>query len=657
MDFFEHQDAARRKTGRLVALFALCVAAIIAAIYAMCVLLFVHYPASTRVPPPGQTSMGGWWHWELLLYVALGVGCLIGIGSLMKLAQLRGGGAAVAESLGGTLLTHDTADPLTRRVLNVVEEMAIASGTPVPPVYLLEHEQGLNAFAAGYSVDDAVVGITRGAAERLTRPQLQGVVAHEFSHILNGDMRLNIRLISLLAGIVVIAMAGRVVLRSAMYAPRVRSRSSRGSNPLPLIALGVGLLVIGSIGALFASIIRAAVSRQREYLADAAAVQFTRDPDTIGGALKAIGATSTRGRIDHANAPEASHMFFASGVAVSLNSLFATHPPLRRRIARVDPTWDGKFPPPPPLARAAAPAAGIVALSAAARLAAAGAAGGKQSGAAPSRAVADIGQPNASHVAQAEQLLARMPDALRDAAHDPFGARAVIYALLLDRDAEARARQWTHLEAHADTAVLRLTRKIEPLARDLDPALRLPLIDIALPTLRQLTVSQFEPFEKNIDALIRADQRMDTFEWVLAGLLRRHLSPHYRDVRKPRVDYYTLRSLGRECGILLSALARAGSGEQNAAREAFTRAVQHLQQVDAPWLDADQSSLAQLDTALETLNRVAPRLKRSLLEAAAACVLADQQVTWREAELLRAVADRLDCPMPPLADAMLSEHV
>lgn len=652
MDFFEHQDAARRKTGRLVALFALCVAAIIAAIYALIVLIVVQYPVTVTVDRGTRPLAEGWWHPQLLLGVIAAVGGLILVGSLMKLAQLRGGGAAVAESLGGELLTHDTADPLTRRVLNVVEEMAIASGTPVPPVYLLAQEQGLNAFAAGYSVDDAVIGITRGAAERLTRPQLQGVIAHEFSHILNGDMRLNIRLISLLAGIVVIAMAGRVVLRSAMYAPRARGRSSRDGNPLPLIALGAGLLVIGSIGALFASIIRAAVSRQREYLADAAAVQFTRDPDTIGGALKAIGATSSRGRLDHPNAPEASHMFFASGVAVSLNSLFATHPPLRRRIARVDPTWDGKFPPPPPLASASAPVAGIAAVSAAARLAAAARAA-KGAPAAPSRAVADIGRPNAGHVALAEQLLARMPDALRDAAHDPFGARAVIYALLLDRDAagESRARQWTHLEAHADRAVLDMTRKIEPLARDLEPALRLPLIDMTLPALRQLTVSQFEPFEKNIDALIRADQRMDTFEWVLAGVLRRHLSPHHRDARKPRVDYYTLRTLGRECGILLSALARAGGGEQTAAREAFTRGARHLEPVQAPWLDADQSSLAQLDAALEKLNTATPPLKRSLLQAAATCVLADEQVTWREAELLRAVADRLDCPMPPLEAA------
>ncbi len=647
MDFFEHQEVARKKTGRLVALFGLCVAGIVAAIYGVMVLFLVHYPATTAAAHAGRSAPAGWWYPQLLLGVIVGVGGLILLGSLLKLAQLRGGGAAVAESLGGKLLTHAAADPLTRRVLNVVEEMAIASGTPVPPVYLLEHEQGLNAFAAGYSLDDAVIGITRGAAERLTRPQLQGVIAHEFSHILNGDMRLNIRLISLLAGIVVIAMTGRVVLRSAIYAPRVRSRSSRDSNPLPLLALGAGLLVIGSIGALFASIIRAAVSRQREYLADAAAVQFTRDPDTIAGALKAIGATSSRSRLDHPNAPEASHMFFASGVAVSLNSLFATHPPLRQRIARVDPTWDGKFPSPPPLA-AAAPVAGIAAVSAAARLAAAARAPKSTPGAA-SRAVADVGQPKAGHVALAEQLLARMPEALRDAAHDPFGARAVIYAMLLDRDpaSESRARQWTHLEAHADKAVLEMTRKIEPLISNLDTALRLPLIDIALPTLRHMTISQFEPFEKSIDALIRADRRMDTFEWVLAGLLRRHLTPHYRNVRKPRVDYYSLRTLGRECGVLLSALARAG-GEKTAAREAFTRAARHLEPVRVPWLDADQSDLAQLDAALEKLNTAAPALKKSLLEATAACVLADQQVTWREVELLRAVADRLDCPMPPV---------
>jgi hypothetical protein len=269
--------------------------------------------------------------------------------------------------------------------------------------------------------------------------------------------------------------------------------------------------------------------------------------------------------------------------------------------------------------------------------------------------VADIGQPNASHVALAGQLIARIPDMLRDAAHEPYGARAVVYSLLLDRDGDARARQWSHLDAHADQAVLALTRKLEPLTRDLDPALRLPLIDMALPALRQLTVSQFEPFEKNIDTLIRADQRMDTFEWVMAGLLRRHLTPHYRDARKPHVDYYTLRTLGQEVSVLLCALARAGGGDAAASREAFDRAASSLQQVEAAWLEPDRSGLAQLDAALEKLNTVAPRLKRSLMHAAATCVLTDGEVTWREAELLRAVADRLDCPMPPLSRAVDSD--
>ena len=274
--------------------------------------------------------------------VAIGVLVLVGGGSLYKIAQLRGGGRVVAEQLGGRLLHPDTTDPHERVLLNVVEEIALASGTPTPPVYLLEEEEGINAFAAGFTPDDAVIGVTRGTLHQLQRAELQGVIAHEFSHILNGDMQLNIRLMGVLHGILLIGILGYFVFRSAMFSSMGR-RSDRGNAGIALLALGGGLIVIGSLGTFFGKWIKASVSRQREFLADASAVQFTRDPDGIAGALKRIGGFVSGSAVASPNAPEASHLFFGQALSGGLQSIFATHPPLAERIRRLDPSFDGEF--------------------------------------------------------------------------------------------------------------------------------------------------------------------------------------------------------------------------------------------------------------------------------------------------------------------------
>jgi Zn-dependent protease with chaperone function len=347
-DFFARQDAARRRTSRLVVLFALAVLAIVVSIHLLLGLALGYLAADPR---------SGAIDWRLLgdpglLAISLGGTLLVvGGGSFFKTMQLRGGGRVVAEELGGRLLNPDTTVPEEQQLLNVVEEMAIASGTPVPPVYLLDREEGINAFAAGFTAGDAVVGVTRGTAQRLTRDELQGVIAHEFSHIVNGDMRLNIRLIGLLHGILIVGILGYYLLRMAFYSGGVRRRSSKDNNPLPIVALGAGLMAVGFFGTLFGNMIKAAVSRQREFLADAAAVQFTRLPAGIAGALKKIGGLSAGSGLQHPNAPEASHLFFGRATS-GLSGLFSTHPPLGERIRRIEPGWDGTFPEVPAVAPA-----------------------------------------------------------------------------------------------------------------------------------------------------------------------------------------------------------------------------------------------------------------------------------------------------------------
>ena len=355
-DFFEHQDHARRRTGLLVALLVLAVAVIIALVFGV-VVLVAGYVSGRGGGSAGAygAAAAGLPYWTLLGGTSVGVITVVLGGSLYKTAELSGssGGSRVARSLGGRRLDGDGGDPDERKLMNVVEEMAIASGTPVPEVYLLDGERGINAFAAGWSPDTAVIGVTRGSVQRLTRDELQGVIAHEFSHILNGDMRINLRLIGVLFGILVISLIGSVMMRVLYYSggSRRRSKDNSAQIAIALFVGGLALYIIGYAGVFFGRLIQAAISRQREYLADASAVQFTRNPDGIAGALKQIGAVPRGAELGTAHASEHSHMFFGEAVSSFLGQALATHPPLDRRIKKVQPSWDGTYPEPRPVAR------------------------------------------------------------------------------------------------------------------------------------------------------------------------------------------------------------------------------------------------------------------------------------------------------------------
>lgn len=330
MDFFEHQDRARKTTKVLVVYFAIAVVCVIASVYVASLLIFY---GSGSVRQPGEPLPElVLWDAQLFLYVVLGTLGVVIIGSLYKTAALAKGGSAVAEALGGRLISPNTSHPEERKLRNVIEEMAIASGVPVPKIYVLDDEKGINAFAAGHTPGDAAIGVTRGCMTLLSRDELQGVIGHEFSHILNGDMRLNLRIMGVIFGIVCLAVIGRILLYS-------RGRSREEKNPL--MFLGLALVVIGAIGVFFGRLIQAALSRQREFFADASAVQFTRNPAGLSGALQKIGGAGSK--IESAHAGEASHMFFGNGMGRPFLGALATHPPLDVRIRAIDPGWDGNF--------------------------------------------------------------------------------------------------------------------------------------------------------------------------------------------------------------------------------------------------------------------------------------------------------------------------
>ncbi|MBO6739096.1 MAG: M48 family metallopeptidase [Phycisphaerales bacterium] len=635
MDFFAHQDMARKNTRRFVLLYSGAVVAICVAVGILFALIAIMMNDSARADRTMLALVFGGTAAVLSALIIFG-------GSAYRIMDLRGGGSSVARGLGGILISPSTRDPDERRVLNVVEEMAIASGVPVPPVYMMPNERRINAFAAGYRPGDAVIGVTRGCVEGLTRDELQGVMAHEFSHILNGDMRLNIRMIGFLNGILIITIAGRILFE---VAPRTgRSKEGAGAM-LAMFVVAICLVVIGSVGALCARIIQSAVSRQREFLADASAVQFTRNPDGIADALRRIGG-SAGGKIRHPRVEEASHMFFSQ--ATKLSATLATHPPLKERIRRVLPSWDGTFldplipsdrkeeKKPDPASRLGDRIEDALSQE-----------GANVEALLPLLALSGMMTPK--HIEHAQGIIASIPENLREAAHDPYSGRAVIYALLLDRkDAELRETQLRQLDSNGDPAIARLVRSLSKEAVGLRRELRLPLLDMTLGALAHLSDEQHVTFRRNVEVLVKMDKSIDLFEWMTMNTLKRHLDERFGLAKPVPVQYYNLNKLGHEVSVLLSMLAHTGSKDEYGAGEAVLMGESAVQGIGVRLLPKDEANMRALDTALKTLNECTARVKKQLLQAAALVVGADHEITTNEAELLRAVADSLGVPTPPL---------
>ena len=648
MDFFDRQDRARRNTKLLIAYFVAGVASLILALYVAAV--FVFSGVSSRHPryTPryyNDQPQVGWWNPRLFGGVALGTLAVIAMGSIFKTLELAQGGSVVANTLGGRLVIPASADPDERRLLNVVEEMALAAGIPVPQVYVLPDEQGINAFAAGHSTSDAVVAVTEGSLKLLTRDELQGVIGHEFSHILNGDMRLNLRLMGIIFGIVCLAVIGRILLYTR------GDRDSKGKNVLPLF--GVALILVGWVGVFFGRLIQAAVSRQREFLADASAVQFTRNPAGLAGALKKIGGFERGSRIENPHAGEMSHMFFGNGLGGSFLQMLDTHPPLAERIRAIDPSFDGDF---------SAVTAPLPTAMGDRRPSAAFQPGSRtQSGMArlsPAIGVAAIlpntGSPTPAHIRYAEELRGSIPTQLQSEARQPLGACALIYALLLSREEPGRHKQLEEMRRMTAPGVIEETLRVLPAVQEVATHARLPLVDLTLPALRHLSLTQFQQFKRGIQVLVESDEEIDLFEYVLQKIVVRHLEPQFSDARRSVIQYYALKPLVPDCAILLSALARAGQTEPDQIQRAFQQGATVLiaaAQVELQLVSAEQCDLAQLDAALNRLALAVPQIKKNVLYACALTVAADGLIQELEAELLRGIADTLDCPMPPFIAA------
>jgi Zn-dependent protease with chaperone function len=640
MNFFEAQDRAKRQTGWLILLFGLAVVGLIV-LTNLLVMALIAYNRDAR-----HFSSQTFWQqfdWGLFTAVAGAVTILIVLGSVYKMVALSGGGRTVAEMLGGRLIPRNTDDAAQRRLLNVVEEMAIASGIPAPPVYLMD-DMGINAFAAGYSPNNAVIGVTRGAVTYLNRDELQGVIAHEFSHIFNGDMRMNIRLMGVLHGILLLGLAGYFLLRSTAFMRGSRNRNG-GNAVVALFALGAGLVAIGYVGFFFGQWIKATVSRQRELLADASAVQYTRNNQGIADALKKIGGSTWGSLLESPSAQQYSHAYFSMGVRGFLQSLFATHPPLAQRIKRIDPRWDGKFIEPKVQEIAAEEAPEHITAAKRAVMAGAVAAGMLQ----PDDAVALVGNVKQEHVDMARDILASIPDPLRHAAEEPFGARAVIYAMLLDTRPEILAKQRALMSHLADPAVMEQTGKLLPLQPELPEAARLPLAGLTLPVLRTLSMEQYRRFRAVVGALINADKKVDLKEWILQHFLIRQLDEHFNLRPRPKAKYSYLGAVKAEAETLLSLLAHTEHPDDAAAQQAFQAGIRAAGVTALKFVSREQLTLENMNNAVNKLAELKPLLKPRILKACAACLMHDGKATIQGRELLRTIASCLESPMPPLA--------
>jgi len=669
MDFFERQEHARRQTRLLLVYFAAAVVVIVAlgyVIFASLVLPFLkplpHGPRMHNVPVAilwqvGEAIYHPWyylrWTWDARLFAgfATGAALMMALGSLYKVRQLAAGGPVVAELLGGRRVEPNSGEPNEQRLRDVIEEMAIASGMPVPETYVLDDERGINAFAAGHTRSDVAIGVTRGCLQLLSRDELQGVVAHEFSHILNGDTRLNMRLMGIAHGIMWPVIVGRVLLRGSTQ-PAEPGESVLEEEAsvlrLPFSLLGYLLVVAGSVGLPFVRLIKSAICREREWLADAAAVQFTRYPPGIAAALKKIGGLYKQGRLDTPHAETASHLYFANSSFSPWFSFLSAHPPLEERMRAVDPAFDGQFPkvamlPRSPHERERQYEAAIASLIALER-------------ARPDLFISATGNPAAEHIRRAAVLRLSLGPAISAAARSAAGARTIIYSLLLSSDEPTRAGQLELLQQSPDAARLQQVNDLWPEIERLDPRGKLPVIDLTLPALRHLDPAEYRLFAQMVQELIEYDRAIDLFEYTLQKILFRHLQPYYEPMSVPSRRYASLQSLLPECSILLSALAHIGQEDESAESAAFQRGASYL---DAPegavqLLPGEARSLGRVDSALDQLAQAAPSVKRNVLLACAQTVAADGQVLCREAELLRAIADALDCPVPPFVEALES---
>ena len=640
MNFFEHQHRARRKTWMLVAYFFLAISLIILSVN---LAVFAVFYFATGESGPQIITPLEWFSGPTSFWISTITLLVIVLGTLHTMLKLRGGGEAVAKMVGAHKVSTNTSDLAERRLINTVEEMSIASGTPVPELYIME-DPAINAFVAGYRPTEVVMVVTRGALDNFSRDELQGVVGHEYSHIFNGDMRINIRLLGLLAGILLIGQIGGFILRSS---GRRRGGSNKGGGQV--MVLGLALFVIGYIGLFFGTLIKAAVSRQREFLADASSVQFTRNPDGIAGALFTIRQNAQGSLLMNAHAEDVSHFCFSNPVAEKFTSMLATHPPLEQRIRAINPRFDfSQKRRPPPAATVDETRAGkdpggdrsnvmTGAAVAAAILASASAGEIRDS----------VGHVQPQHLEYGERVHAALPQHLKDIVHDNQTVRPLLYALVIAAMREEdRPRGINLLEQRESRDTGGKTGEFCSLIKDLPGQFRLPIINMSIPVLKSMDTAQREGFISTLEELVNIDKRYTVFEFALVTIIREQIGKGAGAEVKEK--YFKYNQVIGEINLLLSVLARAGEQDEDRARSLHANIIQQFDCGSLAMRDNNDCKLESISAALQKLDQLSPLLKQTVIQAFADCVIHDGKIKAQEAELLQAISISIGSPVPPL---------
>ncbi|WP_250658731.1 M48 family metallopeptidase [Alkalimarinus coralli] len=658
MNFFDHQAIARKKSLLLGILFLIAVTLIVGITNLAC-----YYALTFAEAQP--LSLQQWFVSRPSIYISATLTAIIVSGSLYQFFNLSKGGQAVAEMARGRKVDTDSSDLLEQKFINLVEEMSIASGTMMPELYIMDHEHSINAFVAGYEPTECVLVVTKGALEKLSRDELQGVIGHEFSHILNGDMRINIRLIAVLAGILLIGQIGQFLVSSAFN--RSHSyRSGRNRGDVALLGVGLVMICIGYTGLFFGRIIKAAISRQREFLADAASVQFTRNPEGIAGALYKIydDQDGSRLRFTH-HAEDINHLCFSESVKMHLSGLLASHPPLKERITTIGASYFVRFKARAHKARkrsASSPEEPVGIYTNSPQeitnttniaphvnsLASQMAASTNTQAAAPHQPIEySIGSVSPAHIDYAASLLQSIPARVKQLAHSSSGAQSLILSLMLNEaklalDKNAFSQLSTSTQANLKSNTY---NEVALLLKDITVNQRTPILELAIPSLKKLSTDQRSCFIDDLSTIANLDAKITFYEFALITLTKQQLNPSFG--RKVISQYHSFKSVTNEVAIMLKLFAMASTPNKTEQQLHFRRAVRTYSD-DIRWEDDLPCSVKGVSHALNKLRLLSPLLKRPLIDSFVECVMEDNEIKPREYELLRLVAIVLDCPIPPL---------
>ena len=610
MNFFRAQDEARGRTTKLVVLLVLAILMLTGSLYAIAVY------AKGELMERGSLD----WFQPKLFLATSGTALVVILGtSWWRISELAKGGAFVAQSLGARPVSPHTKDLAERRYLNIVEEMSLAAGLPKPACFVVDHDSTINAFAAGSNPQDAAVAVTRGALTYLNRDELQGVIAHEFSHIGNGDMKLNLRIIGTIAGLTALSQLGYILMRLMRHADGKDS----AKLAVPLAIGGLVIFLLGLGGVLFARIIQASVSRQREYLADASAVQFTRNPEGLAGALKKIAGLKGGKREASTTELESQHLFFSS-TGGFMEFIFSSHPPIGDRIRRLLPTFDGVIPDVEPVAASDELVAGL---------------SGRQSATAippPIRAARAHRIPTNLEIQEAVGFQGTLPMELRASAADSIGAMAIVLGLILRQNPELRAQQLQTARGLAGGEVIAEALRLAPWLQALPAGSRLPLLDLSMPALRQLSKAQLALFRLAIQK-VGFDANDGLIVLLVQASMRRYLDDVGRSGPPPLVG------LSVSYALVLSAVVRTSRETALAQQEAFALGVAELARPDLATtiLPESEVDLQKVDEALAVIAAQSVFERRRFVRACGVAMLHDDVAEAAEIEILRAVADTL----------------